>query len=315
MSLLELERDLTGVVESLRATVVRIDAAPGPGRASTASGSGVVVDPEGLVVTNEHVVRGAGAISVSLSDGSTAEARRVGSDPLTDLALVKVEAGRRPWAPMGDSARLAPGQFVVAIGNALGLPGEPTVSLGVVSAVHRPLPGADFVFEGLLQTDAAINPGNSGGPLATLRGEVVGVTSAIVPFAQGVGFAVPSGTVRRVVEQLRRQGRVVRPWLGLSVAPVPPPATFANARPVRPGLLVARVARGGPADRAGVRPGDVLIRLGSTGLRRLRDLLEPLAALPIGSEVELALARGRQERVAVVRVLEAPALRRGADRG
>lgn len=312
MSLVELERDLTAAVERLRSSVVRIDRTAAPRTAAddpvpaAGSGSGVIVDRAGVLVTNDHVVRGADSIRVTLSDGSITEGEVLGEDPLTDLAVVRIPPSPVPAAPLGDSSRLRAGQFVVAIGNALGLPGEPTVSLGVVSALHRPLPGADFVFEGLLQTDAAINPGNSGGPLATLTGEVIGVTTAIVPFAQGVGFAVPSETVRRIIGQIRKDGRVVRPWLGLSVAPLPTGARTSPPLPRSTGLLVAEVVRGGPADRAGIRAGDVVFRVGSTGVRSLRDLLESLAGLAIGEEAEVALARSGGERRTVVRVTEAP---------
>ena len=318
MSLLELEQGLVETVERLRASVVRIERGVGAAGASDDAfapgglGSGVVVDRAGTVVTNDHVVRGAPHLAVTFADGVRVRGRLIGEDPLTDLAVVRAEREAPVAAPLGDSTALRAGQFVVAVGNALGLPGESTVSLGVVSALHRPLPGADFVFEGLLQTDAAINPGNSGGPLATLTGQVVGVTTAIVPFAQGVGFAVPSATVRRVLEQLRRHGRVVRPWLGLSLAPLTGRARVAPG--VRTtGLVVAELVRGGPAEDAGVRPGDVLFRIGSTGVRQLRDVLETLAALPIGGEVELALARDGVERLTRLRVAEAPA-RRAAGR-
>lgn len=311
MSLLEVEQALVDTVERLKASVVRIERAPGPEGArddafsSGGLGSGVVVDRAGTVVTNDHVVRGAPQIAVTFPDGARVPGRLLGEDPLTDLAVVRVDHATPYAARLGDSSSLRAGQFVVAIGNALGLPGEATVSFGVVSALHRPLPGSDFVFEGLLQTDAAINPGNSGGPLATLTGEVIGVTTAIVPFAQGVGFAVPSATVRRVLEHLDRHGRVVRPWLGLSLAPLEA-RPRSGARERTTGLVVAEVVRGGPAHDAGVRPGDVLFRVGSTGVRKLRDVLETLAGLPIGGEVELALARGGDERVARLRVAEAP---------
>lgn len=318
MSLRELEEELTAVVERLRHSVVRIDrmgAATRSGEESprTGSGSGVVLDPTGLVVTNDHVVRGAESVVIIGDDGRRRPGVVLGEDPPTDLALLRAEGeldGLGLAARLGDSSTLRAGQFVVAIGNSLGLPGEPTVSLGVVSAVHRPLPGSDFVYEGLLQTDAAINPGNSGGPLATLGGEVVGVTTAIVPYAQGVGFAVPSGAVQRIVGQIQRDGRVRRPWLGVTLGPTEGVAARGSQRTT--GLVVHDVSAGGPAHRAGVQPGDVLFRVGSTGVRSLRDLVEGLASAPIGGRVEVALARGREERRALIDVAEAPTAPRTA---
>src|SRR5579862_7568446 len=196
-----LEDELTAAVERLRPAVVQIHRrerrAPTPSEPllPSGSGTGTVWDPAGRIVTNEHVVHAAEALEVTLPDGEVRSARVVGADPLTDIALIEVNGGRLTAATRGRSRDLRPGQIALAIGNALGLPGQPSVSLGVVSAVNRPLPGSDFVLEGLLQTDAAVNPGNSGGPLANLHGAVIGINTAVVPFAQGVGFAVPVDTV------------------------------------------------------------------------------------------------------------------------
>jgi serine protease Do len=306
-----LEEEITLAVERLTASVVRVDR-PGrpPGRRgrsaeSAASGSGLVVGADGWIVTNDHVVQGADAVEVTFADGAQSSARVAGEDPLTDLALLRCAASGRGTAPWADSSQLKPGQIALAVGSALGLPGAPTVSLGVVSALGRPMPGADFVTEGWLQTDAAINPGNSGGPLATWRGEVMGITTAIAPFAQGVGFAVPSNTVRRVTGQLMARGRMVRPWLGLVLGSLTDAARRSTQRST--GLLVQEADPRGPAARAGVQTGDVLIRAGSTGLRTLRDLVAALEAGPIGGSIDLALVRGRTERRALVPLLEAPA--------
>ncbi|MCI4354791.1 MAG: trypsin-like peptidase domain-containing protein, partial [Thermoplasmata archaeon] len=219
-----LESEITRVVDSLRPAVVRLErpAQPFRGRDDprppTGAGSGVLIDGTGWLLTNDHVVRGVKEVLVALANGEEVVGTVRGEDALTDLALVELPRGNYASARLGDSRQLRVGQLALAIGNSLGLPGEATVSMGVISALGRPLPGSDFILEGLVQTDAAINPGNSGGPLATLAGEVVGITTAIVTFAQGVGFAVPSDTARHVVAQLRKQGRVVRPWLGISVA-------------------------------------------------------------------------------------------------
>jgi S1-C subfamily serine protease len=180
-------------------------------------GSGVIIDPRGYIITNNHVIDGASRVQVHLRDGTSFEGQVIGHDPATDVALIRVKTNETlPAASLGNSDDLKVGQFALAIGNALGLPGGSTASLGVIGALGRPLPWAEFIFEGLIQTDAAINPGNSGGPLADIEGNVVGINTAMVPYAQGVGFAIPINAVKRVVEQIFENGRVVRPWLGIS---------------------------------------------------------------------------------------------------
>ncbi len=307
------ESEITRVVECVRPAVVRIERAIDPSKARDdprivgGSGSGILIDRTGLLLTNDHVVRGAPELTVTLSDGEELLGSVRGEDPMTDLALLALPEGAYASAPLGDSSMLRVGQLALAIGNSLGLPGEATVSLGVVSALGRPLPGSDFVLGGLLQTDAAINPGNSGGPLVNLAGEVIGITTAIVPFAQGVGFAVPSNTARQIVAQLRKDGRVVRPWLGISVAPLTPSWSRRVGAGRTTGLGIADVVPTGPAAAAGLRPGDVLFRVGSTGIRSLRDLVESLAAVAIGGSIDVAFARRAREHRTVVRIAEAPA--------
>ena len=310
-----LEPEITGVVETIRPAVVRLERPAQPFRGlddprpPTGSGSGVLIDGAGLLLTNDHVVRGVSEVRVTLAEGEERVGVVRGEDPLTDLALVALPTARYPSARLGDSGQLRVGQFALAVGNSLGLPGEATVSLGVVSALGRPIPGSDFILEGLIQTDAAINPGNSGGPLVNLAGEVIGVTTAIVPFAQGVGFAVPSNTARQVVTALRQHGRVLRPWLGISVGELVPGLRRRLRTHRAYGLAVSAVVPSGPAAAAGLRPGDVLFRAGSTGVHRLRDLVEALASVPIGGSVDVAFARGAREFRTQIRVVEAPMAR------
>ncbi|TLX99754.1 MAG: trypsin-like serine protease, partial [Thaumarchaeota archaeon] len=173
-----------------------------------------------------------------------------------------------PVANLGDSESLKAGQIVLAIGNALGLPGGPTVSMGVIGALGRPLPGTDFVLEGFIQTDAAINPGNSGGPLADLSGNVIGINTAMIPFAQGVGFAIPTHTVNRVVEQIIRHGRVVRPFLGISGVDMNPAIARRFNLPVDSGVLLADVGRDTPAYEGGLRSGDIIFRVGDQEVKQ-----------------------------------------------
>ncbi|MCI4331436.1 MAG: trypsin-like peptidase domain-containing protein [Thermoplasmata archaeon] len=305
MSLAELESELTGAVERLRPSVVRVESF---GRQEGA-GSGLAIAPLRHIVTNAHVLRGASRVAVRSPEGDRIEAEIVGADAATDVAVVRVPHGHWPVAPFGDSERLRVGQFVVAVGNSLGLPGEPTVSLGVVSALGRTLPGTDFIFEGLLQTDAAINPGNSGGPLADLRGAVVGLNTAMVPFAQGVGFAVPINTVRHVAEQIVHTGHVVRPWLGITGSTLDAQAAAERRLSSSSGVLVREIAPSGPAAEAGLSPGDVLRRVAGTPVRSLRELLQRLSSLPVGGSIDLEFERRGFPRRAVVRLAEAPVLR------
>ena len=308
----DFESRIVSAVESVGPSVASVESlrfGRGPRRAPfamPASGSGVVIDRTGYLVTNHHVVDGATAVTVHLADGRTLPAEVVGGDPGTDLALVRVDAVDAPAARLGDSSALRVGQVVLAVGHALGLPGGPTVSTGVVSALGRPLPGSDLVFEGLLQTDAAINPGNSGGPLADLDGSVVGINTAMVPFAQGVGFAIPVDAVRRVSEELRRHGRVVRPWVGVVVAELRPDVARSHGLVPHSGLLVTEVVPRSPAHRAGLRPGDVLVGVGPFEVRSVRALLEALGRFPIGADIEVRLTRRGLATAVTVGLAETP---------
>jgi S1-C subfamily serine protease len=311
MTLHGLEAELVAAVERLRPSVVRIrrqDVARGwrGSRTVEGAGSGLIVDERGWLVTNDHVVRGAREIRATLDDGRELPIEVVGEDPATDLAVLRTDARALPAARLADSERLRVGQFALAIGSSLGLPGGPSVSLGVISALGRPLPGSDYVLEGLVQTDAAINPGNSGGPLADLDGAVVGMNTAMVPYAQGVGFAIPSNTVRFVVDQVRDAGRVVRPWLGISAFSLDPPLARRIGLRADRGVLVAATHPAGPAERSGLRRGDVLLRVGPYELTGLRDLVGALARLPIGGSVDVEFDRAGRSQRGVLRITEAP---------
>jgi serine protease Do len=311
VTLRSLEAELVGAVDRLRPSVVRIRRLErvrtweGP-RSVEAAGSGIVVDEQGLIVTNDHVVHGASELIAQIDGAQEVPASVVGEDPATDLALVRADArGLRP-AELADSEKVRVGQFALAIGSSLGLPGGPTVSVGVVSAMGRPMPGTDYVLEGLLQTDAAINPGNSGGPLANLEGAVIGANAAMIPYAQGVGFAIPSNTIRMIVDQLRETGRVTRPWLGISAVTLEPGMArqFGIDRPS--GVLIADVQPEGAAAHAGLRRGDVLVRVGPYETPRMRELLGALGRLPIGGAVDVEFERDRHVQRGVVRIMESP---------
>ncbi|HUK75515.1 MAG TPA: trypsin-like peptidase domain-containing protein [Nitrososphaerales archaeon] len=297
MGLTELEGRITGAVENLSESVVGIDSTrltrdyrfgvvPVEGQ-----GSGVIIDPKGIIITNNHVVDESARVQVNLKDGRTYIGEVIGTDPATDVALVKVDAEHLPFATLGDSESLKVGQIVLAIGNALGLPGAPTVSMGLIGALGRLLPGTDFVVEGLIQTDAAINPGNSGGPLADLDGRVIGMNTAMIPFAQGMGFAIPSETIKRVIDQITRNGRVVRPWLGISGMDVNKFVARRYGLAVEQGVLLAEVLHEGPARDAGLRVGDIVVKIGESKVDGVKDLVVALSHMEIGTEVSIQFVR------------------------
>jgi S1-C subfamily serine protease len=312
MPLTALESQVTDAIEKLSESVVGIDSTkltrdhlyglvPIEGQ-----GSGVIIDPRGTIVTNQHVIDDASKVQVHLKDGRSLVGEVIGSDPATDVALIRVNADNLPSATLGDSESLKVGQFVLAIGNALGLPGAPTVSMGVISALGRPLPGTDFVLEGLVQTDAAINPGNSGGPLADLEGRVIGLNTAMIPFAQGVGFAIPSDTIKRIIDQISRHGRVVRPWLGISGMDVNPSTARRYGLSVESGVLLAEVMRDSPAHTAGLREGDIVVGIGESKVEQMKGLVAALSRFAIGERVTMSFVRAGTTYEADLHLAETP---------
>lgn len=279
LSLAEISEAISKLVEKVRDSVITIvTEVPHPAmlfgeRPLTGYGSGFVFSP-GYAITNAHVVRSATRITVVYSDGSHEEAEVLAADPTKDLALIEVSGGAKPL-PLGDSDAVRVGDIVLAIGTPLGLPG-PSVTFGVVSALGRTIAGEEIILEDLIQTDAAINPGNSGGPLVNTLGEAVGVTTAIVPYAQGIGFAIPINTVKRFLEMLRRYGRPLRAWIGVYVANVTKSAAKIMGLQVIEGVVVVRVVPGTPAHRARIREGDVIVRAGGRDVKRVRDLREAI---------------------------------------
>lgn len=307
-----MEDQITEAVAKLEESVVSIDSTrlardyrfgvvPLEGQAS-----GVIIDERGYIVTNNHVIDEAARVQVTLKDGRTFMGEVVGTDPATDVALIRVDANNLPAAKLGDSGKLKTGQIVLAVGNALGLPGAPTVSMGVISALGRPLPGTDFVLEGLIQTDASINPGNSGGPLADLNANVIGINTAMIPFAQGVGFAIPAHTVKRVIEQILENGRVVRPWLGISGVDMNPAIARRYNLPLESGVLLVEIGRESPAYEAGLRVGDILVQMGDQEVKDMKDLVLALSKLSIGDVLKIALVRMGRKYETSVRLVEAP---------
>jgi S1-C subfamily serine protease len=284
---------VTSAVDAVAGAVVKVDAEHGAKRRGGGSGSGFVFTPDGLVLTNAHVVEGAAALTVILPDGRSCTGTALGLDPDTDLAVVKISASDLHVAPLGDSRRLRPGQIVIAIGNPFGF--QHTVTAGVVSATGRSLRArTGRLMTGLVQTDAALNPGNSGGPLIDTRGEVVGINTAIIVPAQGISFAVSIETARVVVPQLLREGRVQRSYLGIAGQDVPLPRRLARHYHLSSwsGVLVVEVVESGPAARAGVATGDLIVSFDGTPIERTDDLHRVLTGDRAGTPAPLAVLRG-----------------------
>jgi S1-C subfamily serine protease len=273
------------------------------------TGSGFIIDERGYVVTNNHVVEGANSISVSIPDGRSFDATLIGTDPLTDLAVLKIEGNSLPTAEFGISSELKVGNWVVAIGNALALEGGPTVTVGVVSALGRTIEEASGVsLYDIIQTDAAINPGNSGGPLINLQGEVIGINTAKIASidVSGVGFAVSSDTARRVVQQLIEKGYVLRPYLGISLVTVTPVIAGSYDLATEEGSMVYHVVTGTPADQAGLRVNDVITRVDGQKITTSDDVVLAIREHEIGDRIEITYLRGTREITTSATLVERP---------
>jgi S1-C subfamily serine protease len=268
-------------------------------------GSGMVLD-DGIILTNHHVVEGTEEIEVALADGEKLRGSVIGGDEVYDVAVLQVAARGLTPIQLGDSDGLKVGQFVIAVGNPLGLAGGPTVTTGVVSALDRSVSTPKGILPSLIQTDAAINPGNSGGPLLDSSGAVVGLNTAIVPTAQGIGFAIPINVALQAARDLVEVGRVRRPWLGIYGVTLNRGIASYYGLPVDKGVLIVDVAPGGPAARSGLRAGDVLLQVEEVSVENLGDLLREVRRRGVGGEVEVILARGTHKYAAMVILEESP---------
>jgi len=309
-------RVVTAVAERIGPAVVRVDVRKARGR-SAGVGSGVVIAPDGLVLTNAHVVEAAREIRLLDSEGRAIDARRIGEDPDTDLALLRAGSARDlPFAPLGDSKGLRRGQLVVAIGNPLGF--ECTVTAGVISALGRSLRAkSGRLIEDVIQTDAALNPGNSGGPLVSSRGEVIGINTAVILGAQGICFAVASNTARFVLSQLIRHGRVRRAYIGVSAQTAPISRRQAHAAAVEnaSGAMIMTLEPHGPAAAAGLMSLDVIVRADGVQVTGVDDLIRLLDAERIGKTIPIDVLRRGLLRSFELTPSERPAVESVASRG
>jgi len=295
----EIQTVITELAESAKPSVVNLYPLSGPGRArempqeripnSPGSGSGLIVDADGHIVTNNHVIGDATEIEVRLSDKSTLIGQVIGKDPDTDLAIIKVTPDQPlAYAKFGDSSKVRVGQWVLAVGNPFGL--DRTVTLGVVSGIGRENINLSR-YENFIQTDASINPGNSGGPLFNLHGEVIGINTAIINFAQGIGFAIPSNMAKQVIQQLLAKGRVVRGWLGVGIQPLTPELARKFGVREGEGVLVNEVFEKDPAASAGIKPGDIITKIDGNLVDTPNRLSRLVAGLLPGATAKVEVVR------------------------
>ena len=295
----EIQTVITELAESAKPAVVNLFPLSGPGRPrelpqermpnSPGSGSGLIVDADGHIVTNNHVIGDATEIEVRLSDKSTLIGQVIGKDPDTDLAVIKVTPTHPlVYAKFGDSSLVRVGQWVLAVGNPFGL--DRTVTLGVVSGIGRENINLSR-YENFIQTDASINPGNSGGPLFNLHGEVIGINTAIINFAQGIGFAIPSNMAKQVIQQLLAKGRVVRGWLGVGIQPLTPELARKFGVREGEGVLVNEVFEKDPAASAGIKPGDIITKIDGNPVDTPNRLSRLVAGLVPGATAKVEVVR------------------------
>ncbi|MBA2486520.1 MAG: Do family serine endopeptidase [Nitrospira sp.] len=308
----ELETVITDLAEEARPSVVSIFPIQSLGRTrdgsgdrvpnSAGSGSGVIVDPQGHIITNNHVVGDAAEVEVRFSDKSKLFAQVIGKDPDTDLAVLKVTADHPlPAARFGDSAGVKVGQWVLAVGNPFGL--DRTVTLGVVSGIGRENINLSR-YENFIQTDASINPGNSGGPLFNLRGDIIGINTAIINFAQGIGFAIPSNMAKQVMHHLIAKGKVVRAWLGVGLQPMTPDLAKKFGVDENEGVLVNEVFERDPAALAGIKPGDVITKVDGALVDTPNKLSRLVAGLEPGATTHVEVVRDSKRMILQVALTE-----------
>jgi len=264
-------------------------------------GSGFIISADGYILTNQHVIKGAKQVKVTVANyDKSFDARVVGADSALDLAVLKINTGKPlSYLKLGDADKIRVGEWAIAIGNPSGL--DHSVTVGVISAKGRPIDVQERHYENLLQTDASINPGNSGGPLLNLKGEVIGINTAVNAAAQGIGFAIPSSTVQPVLNDLMTKGRIARPWIGVYLRQVTPDVADILGYQGNEGAMIAEVVPGGPAARAGIKKYDIIVQVNGQAIKEANDLVAKIQALKIGEQVQLQVfRRGQTVNVSVV---------------
>jgi serine protease Do len=271
------------------------------------TGSGVIFDPNGYIATNNHVVENAQEIVVSLSDGRTLPGKVLGTDPATDLAVVKIDATGLPAAKFGDSDSLLVGEPAIAIGNPLGLEFQGSVTTGVISALNRSIEIGERKFK-LIQTDAAINPGNSGGALVNADGVVVGINSAKISVAgvEGIGFSIPINTARPILQSIIDKGRVIRAYLGVGVLDKASAARYGYRLDLDKGVYVAQISQGGPAAKAGLHEGDIILKVAGTDINSVAELRATVDAQTVGGRIDVVISRNGQTSTVKITLEEMP---------
>jgi len=271
------------------------------------TGSGFIINQEGYVLTNEHVVRKADKIKVTLSDGREFDGEIIGSDVTSDMAIVKIKADHLPTVTLGNSDELRVGEIVIAIGNPYGL--QQTVTMGVVSAKDRSIPTGieGHIYKDFIQTDTAINPGNSGGPLLNIKGEVVGINTAIIPYAQGIGFAIPINIAKRNIDDLINLGKVRRSWLGVYIQEVTPEIAKQFGLPEEAkGVLVGDVIKDSPAEKSGIKRGDIIVRVNDEEVNSPEELQDKIRDIDIGKKANIEVVRDGKTINFIVKIGEMP---------
>ncbi len=270
------------------------------------AGSGILIDDKGYIATNNHVVEGAQSVYVELTDGRTFSANIVGTDSLSDLAVIRIDAIDVPYAYWGNSSLLTLGEWVLAIGNALGE--GITATEGIVSRLNVSVNVDGNILYGLIQTTAAINPGNSGGPLVNVSGEVIGITSVkiVASEVEGIGYAISSNEAKPIIKDLIRYGHVTYPWLGVSVSTVTPLLAASENLSVDRGALIAEIVADSPAEAAGLQVGDIIIRFADKEIANLADLVQAIRGSQIGHDVEIVFVRGKDTKTASAQPIERP---------
>ncbi len=271
-------------------------------------GSGTIIDSTGLILTNNHVVGGSQKINVTLASNEIVEGTIVGSCAIHDVAVVKINDNKRNLqaAQLGDSDKVRVGQRVYAIGNPFGLAGGPSVTSGVISAVNRTIDSERGLIENLVQTDASINPGNSGGPLVDVAGKVIAINTAIIPYAQGIGFAIPINSAKSCTEEIVTEGGVKKPWLGIVGLTLTREISRYYGLPVNRGVLVTRIAEGSPAEAAEMAEGDIILEISNVETNKIEDLVSEIQRRKAGEVIKILALRNGKEHFFELKLSEAP---------